>query len=141
VLTQLRTTPPWYRKIAEGNQLVQDGRHFCTAQVRNWPEAGVAILVLAHPQLRQLRTCHSPSSNNVTPRPPLGGRAAGGRDGEIASTNDQPEQAVIVVMLHPTGWLRITLFCPSSAKWPIVGPSSQWYFFVSELPSGVADSP
>jgi hypothetical protein len=66
--------------------------------VRSWPEAGVAILVLAHPQLRQLRTCHSPSSNSAMPRPPLGRRAAGELDGEIASANDQPEQAGIVVM-------------------------------------------
>jgi hypothetical protein len=34
---------------------------------------------LAHPQLRQLRTCHSPSSNSATPRPPLGGRGASWR--------------------------------------------------------------
>jgi hypothetical protein len=54
------------------------------------------------------------------------GGACAGLDGEIASAMiTHSFQVQILVMTYPQGRSVITLFCPSSAKWPIGRASSR----------------
>jgi hypothetical protein len=97
---------------------------------------------LAHPQLRQLRTCHSPSSNSAAPQPPLGGRAAGRLDGEIASTNDRTSGLWFEFGNDiPTGSLCYNTFLPFVGQMADRQGFEPAVILIIELPSGDADRP